>query len=193
MKVICIGDSLTYGYGVSRKENWVELINEKYEMHFVNKGINGDTSGGMLSRFYRDVIDEKPAFVIIMGGANDFIVENSLGAVKSNIMAMVHQAYFNKIIPIVGIGIKMDIQNFRKDWASITDINHLNYKMLEYRNWIINFCNVFNVMYIDFYKEFEDKISEEYSSYFIDGLHPSKEGHKIMADIVYNHFKYMEK
>ena len=187
MKVICIGDSITQGYGVPSKENWVELLNENKEIEFINKGINGDTSGGMLSRFYRDVVDEKPRFTIIMGGANDFISGNTMGAVKSNIMAMVHQAYYNRITPILGISIKADIHNFREDWAKITDVDHFNYKILEYRKWILDFCDIFSVMYIDFCYEFENKITEHYGSYLNDGLHPSKEGHHVLADIAYEH------
>ena len=187
MKVICIGDSITQGYGVPSKENWVELLNKNKGVEFINKGINGDTSGGMLSRFYRDVVDEKPRFTIIMGGANDFISGNTMGAVKSNIMAMVHQAYYNGITPILGISIKADIHNFREDWAKITDVDHYNYKILEYRKWILDFCDIFNVMYIDFCDEFENKITDYYGSYLNDGLHPSKEGHHVLADIAYEH------
>jgi len=187
MKVICIGDSITQGYGVPYKENWVELLNENKGIEVINKGINGDTSGGMLSRFYRDVVDEKPRFVIIMGGANDFISGNTMGAVKSNIMAMVHQAYYNRLTPILGISIKADIHNFREDWAKLTDVDHFNYKVLEYRKWILSFCNIFNVMYIDFCDEFENKIKGDYGNYLTDGLHPSKEGHQILADIAYEH------
>lgn len=184
MKVVCIGDSLTYGYGVSNKKNWVSLLNERCKIRFVNKGINGDTSGGMLARFYKDVVYEKPTFVMIMGGTNDFIFENSLTVVKSNIMAMVHQAYYNRITPIIGIGIKVDNENFREDWASITDINQLNRKILEYRQWIIDFSRVFNIANVDFYEEFQNKTGNKYATYLIDGIHPSKEGHSIMADIV---------
>ena len=28
MKIVCLGDSLTYGYGVSRKDCWVSLAAE---------------------------------------------------------------------------------------------------------------------------------------------------------------------
>ena len=55
MKIICIGDSLTEGYGVGRPENWVTLLNERSENDIINKGISGDTTGGMLARFQKDV------------------------------------------------------------------------------------------------------------------------------------------
>lgn len=183
MKIVCIGDSLTEGYGVRRPENWVALLNERTENEFVNKGISGDTSGGMLARFQRDVIDEKPQYVIIMGGANDFIMGDSPGSVRANIMAMVHQAYHHRIIPILGTGIKADAESFRKDWAEITDVGLLNEKITAYRDWIIQFCGTFNTKYIDFYAELENRTEGKYAGYLFDGLHPAKEGHRIMADI----------
>lgn len=186
MKTVCIGDSLTYGYGVHNGEKWISFINEKNKLNFINKGINGDTTGGMLSRFYRDVIDQKPEYVLIMGGTNDFITGNSLGAVQANIMAMVHQAYHNKIIPIIGISIKADVENIREDWKAIADFKEVDFKMAEYNKWLNKFCSVFKIAYIDFYTEFKNRISSKYSSFFIDGLHPTKEGHEIIADIVYD-------
>jgi acyl-CoA thioesterase-1 len=185
MKIVCIGDSLTQGYGVGRTENWVALLNQKNENEFINKGINGDTTGGMLSRFQRDVIDEKPQYVIIMGGGNDFIMGDSLGSVRANIMAMVHQAYHHRILPILGTGIKTDAESFRKDWAEITDVGRLNEKIIAHRDWIIKFCGTFNTKYIDFCAELENRIGGKYGSYLFDGLHPSKEGHRILADIAY--------
>lgn len=190
MKIICIGDSLTQGFGVSKAECWVDLLNNKTQIDIVNKGINGDTTAGMLSRFQIDVIAEKPKYVIIMGGVNDIILENSRGAMQSNIMAMVHQAYYHHIIPIVGISIKADSENFRKDWLEITDVSVLNNKIMEYRNWIIKFSRVFNVMVIDFYAEFDNKIQGDTSKFLLDGLHPSKDGHQILANIASDYIEF---
>lgn len=36
-----------------------------------NRGIGGDTSAGMLSRLYFDVVQQRPDIVIFMGGTND--------------------------------------------------------------------------------------------------------------------------
>lgn len=183
MKIICIGDSLTEGFGVSKAENWVSLLNERTEHEIINRGISGDTTGGMLSRFKADVLDEKPRYVIIMGGGNDFIMGNSLGSVRSNIMAMVHQAYNKGVIPILGTGLKIDEKNFRKDWAEIADIAHLKESTSDQRDWIFKFGRIFNVKYIDFYHMFESM--GQGKSLLLDGLHPSKEGHGILADIAY--------
>ncbi len=185
MKIVCIGDSLTRGYGVAPEDNWVALLNERSKHEFVNKGINGDTTGGMLSRFQRDVISQDARYVIIMGGANDFIMDDSLGSVQANIMAMVHQAYHYGIIPIIGTGLKAREDSFRKDWAEITDVNSLNKKNAAYRNWILRFCRVFHTRCIDFYGEFEKRTIDKQWGCLYDGLHPSEEGHRILADIAY--------
>lgn len=54
MKIVCLGDSLTYGYGVPRKDGWVSLAAQATGHTLVNKGVSGDTTGGMLARFARD-------------------------------------------------------------------------------------------------------------------------------------------
>ncbi|MDM0585184.1 SGNH/GDSL hydrolase family protein [Clostridium perfringens] len=51
MNIICIGDSLTFGYGVGQENSWVSLLNDE-KNKFINKGVNGDTSTGILSRIY---------------------------------------------------------------------------------------------------------------------------------------------
>lgn len=183
MKIVCIGDSLTYGYGVEKSKNWVELLNVRGSANFVNKGISGDTSGGMLSRFQKDVIEEKPKYVIIMGGVNDVIAGASLGVAQANAMAMVHQAYHYKIIPVLGTSIRVDSENIRKDWSELNDLKTLNLSIEEYRNWMIKFCKSFKVSYIDFYTEFHHVVKGDYKRYFLDGIHPTEEGHKILAAI----------
>lgn len=65
LEIVCIGDSLTYGYKLKRSEVWTKLIENKYGIKVLNKGINGDSTGGMLSRFYRDVVENKSSYVFI--------------------------------------------------------------------------------------------------------------------------------
>lgn len=50
MKLICIGDSLTFGYGVRPSQRWTRLCAQETGWEIVNKGISGDTTGGMLVR-----------------------------------------------------------------------------------------------------------------------------------------------
>lgn len=46
MKIVCLGDSTTYGYMVNRNQVWTSILNTKFNnsnIQFINKGINGDT------------------------------------------------------------------------------------------------------------------------------------------------------
>ena len=75
MKLICIGDSLTFGYGVRTFQRWTRLCAQETGWEIVNEGISGDTTGGMLVRLRalladRDICVQRP-LVLLMGGAND--------------------------------------------------------------------------------------------------------------------------
>lgn len=77
MKLICIGDSLTFGYGVHLSQRWTRLCAQETGWELVNEGINGDTTGGMLARMQGGVLAElregglgadRP-YVLLMGGS----------------------------------------------------------------------------------------------------------------------------
>jgi len=46
LSIVCIGDSLTFGYGVNKSENWVSLVATRVKEKIINKGIPGDTTSG---------------------------------------------------------------------------------------------------------------------------------------------------
>ena len=53
MSIICIGDSLTFGYGVNESENWVSVVSKRIKERIINKGIPGDTTCQMKERFIK--------------------------------------------------------------------------------------------------------------------------------------------
>ena len=184
MKMICIGDSLTYGLGVPVENSWVEILNRETEYEVYNKGISGDTSGGMLARLERDVLRENPDIVFVMGGANDFIMGCDLGVVKANLMAIVHQLYAARKKVILGIEIAGDPEHIRKDWANLTDFYEVNEKVAAMAKWLPDFCTAFQIPYVNLYQEFHDTIRGRETQYFFDGVHPNSKGHRLMADII---------
>ena len=54
-KIVCIGDSITYGFPYGEEASWTRLLAEATGHLIINKGINGNTTGDMLNRFSRDV------------------------------------------------------------------------------------------------------------------------------------------
>lgn len=183
MKIICLGDSLTYGFGVRRSKVWTKLAQDKSGIEIINEGINGDTSGGMLARFYNAVCAKSPDAVFIMGGANDLIAGADLGTVKSNIMSMTHQSIAKYIDPIIGIPARIIPENVRNDWAEFSDFTRVSKEIEKYHDWIIEFCKTFNVKYVDFYSEFEKEAQTNTEDLYLDGLHFNERGNEIMAEI----------
>ena len=72
MNILCIGDSLTAGYGVPREQCWVSLLDRQTQHHWQNAGISGDTTPGMLARLQQ--LPSKPDLIIWMGGINDILL-----------------------------------------------------------------------------------------------------------------------
>lgn len=191
MKIVCLGDSQTYGYGCSRRKIWTAAAAEESGYQIVNKGINGDTTGGMLSRFYPDVIAEKPDVVFIMGSVNDLAAGAGLGTVQANIMAMTHQAFFHNIIPVVATLVKTDVPNIPRNWEEFAHYSAMNTKLMCYREWIYDFSRTFHVRILDLYHEFSGHMeSTEYKDYYLDGVHFNALGHHLIAGLF---VRYMQK
>ncbi len=186
MKIVCLGDSFTKGFGVKEEECWVSILNRKLPYEFVNKGISGDTTAGLLCRFYRDVVDEHPRYVLIDGGFNDFIAGADCGTVQANIMALVHQAYHNNIVPVIITVPGGNPQLFRKRWPAYIDIGTVREAYLTYRNWLKEFCCGFSVFHIDCYEATDYPEFHLYN--YIDGIHMTPQGHVVIADYIMKFF-----
>lgn len=185
MRIICIGDSLTSGYKLNRKYIWTSILAEESNFDIVNKGIAGDTSAGVLSRFKDDVIKYRPTYVMIMVGTNDFIWKVPMQVVKANIATSIYHAFANNIMPMIGTSIPVIPEEAYKDWPICDDFSSVNEKILELRDWIIEFSRNVNSNVIDFYSYFKEEIEKGNGEvYYSDGIHPSVVGNKLMASII---------
>lgn len=181
IKVVCLGDSLTFGYGVSRVERWTEILKEKVKLKIINKGVNGDTTAGMLSRSFKDVIRNDPDYVIIMAGTNDLLMGRSLVNVEENVESLYREMKSNDITPIIGIQPQIIGRIAEKYWETGIDYDNVNENIAEYRHWVMGSIN--GVKYADFYGVIRSGCkngAEE--DYYVDGLHLSAKGHKLIAD-----------
>lgn len=181
MVIICLGDSLTKGFRIPRKKVWTELAAAQTGHRLVNCGVVGDTTGGMLSRFRRDVLDRRPQMVLLMGGGNDILAGCPRGVPQSNIMSMVHQAYAHKIVPMLGLPIPSDPASLRADWRTFAAQGIDGVEMQAYREWLQNFAETFRIPVVDFYRPFADL--PQLADYLLDGVHPAENGHRLMAEI----------
>lgn len=185
-KTICIGDSLTFGYGVNTNEPWVSLLKSSFhENIIINRGVNGDTSSGVLSRFYNHVITERADKVIITIGSNDFLMGLSVDYVLDNLKLLIKESLENGIEPIVGIEPMIDGELAKEYWCSYLDYSVINSKISLYHKKVLDYCHDKDIPVVDFYDLFLGiKDAKNPISIFIDGLHPNKEIHKLMAEKV---------
>lgn len=184
MKIVCIGDSITYGYSLSRKDTWVSLSQEKTGFKILNKGINGDTVIGMLSRFERDVLKEKPDIMFFMGGSNDIFLSNEFISVKSSLSSIVQQSIANRILPVIATPIPFFMENISDIYNNFINFSDCIKMFQSYRNWILEYSNLFDLNTIDYFYIFNEYFkSNNYNEYYLDGLHLNRKGNELFAKI----------
>ena len=110
--IVALGDSLTAGYGLSRKQAWPALVAEKmreagYEFEVVNAGSSGDTTTGGLRRLPALLRAHKKIDVFILElGINDAFRGVPIDQIRSNLQAIIDQtraAHPNVAIVVAGM------------------------------------------------------------------------------------------
>ncbi|PZR72393.1 MAG: arylesterase [Chthoniobacterales bacterium] len=95
--IVALGDSLTAGYGLSRKQAYPALIAEKmrsagYAFEVANAGWSGDTTAGGLRRLPEILHAHKKIDVFILElGINDAFRGVSIEQMRSNLQAIIDQ------------------------------------------------------------------------------------------------------
>ena len=92
--ILVFGDSLSAGYGLPQEQGWVSLLerklrNDKPDYKVVNASISGETTAGGRTRLAAALTKYRPAIVVLELGANDGLRGQNLGAMRTNLEAMV--------------------------------------------------------------------------------------------------------
>lgn len=186
--IICLGDSLTYGYGVRRAQCWTELAAKMSGWNVVNRGICGDTTGGMLVRLreiLREEIGERDErCFLLMGGCNDIFFSGSSTGARENMAAMAHQLFAEGEMPLIAIGPGIADGSYPSMWSDLVDFPEAGKLIREYYEWLERFCSSFGVRMIDFRGDFRDREGNIRTELYLDGLHLNPEGHRVMAERV---------
>jgi len=91
-KIICFGDSITFGYGAQTQESYPVVLSKMIQIPVINAGIDGDTTTEALRRFDSDVLERDPLLVIIEFGGNDFLRKIPKTVTVNNTKEMVERA-----------------------------------------------------------------------------------------------------
>ena len=167
--------------GNSITDNWAKYHPEFFaENNFVGRGISGQVTAQMLSRFQADVIALRPKMVIIMAGTNDIAMNNGYIAhehILQNIQSMVELAKYHHIKPVLCSCLPAAEFKWRKNLTPAEDIKRLNEMIKAY-------AEANKIKYIDYHSALADEIGGLPKKYAADGVHPNMEGYAIMEEIL---------
>jgi lysophospholipase L1-like esterase len=177
--VVLFGDSIT--------SSWWSLTqtNQIFGMRIANRGVAGNFTDQMLSRFDRDVVQLHPRVVVILGGTNDILRSSAPAQVEHiehNLQSMTEIAARNGIrvvmatLPPVGghnPG-KPPSSRLTSDKASIEQLNA----------WIKSEADKNHYVVADYHSVLADDQGFYSSELSTDGIHPSLNGYQLMEPLV---------
>ncbi len=177
--ILFLGDSLTAGYHLDPADAFPALIQEMldeqgYDYRAVNAGVSGDTSLDGLNRL--DWVLRQPVSVLVLAlGANDALRGQPIERIRDNldeIMSRTRARYPD--VRFVLAGMKMP-RNYGEPYVS------------NFEQMFSNLAAEHDAVLIPFLLE---GVAGDPVLNLRDGIHPTEEGHKIMANTVW---RYLER
>lgn len=175
---VLIGDSLTFGFGVPKKDSWAYKLSKNLpDTNVINKGINGDTTPSMLNRYYDDVISLNPSKVFLMGGTNDLLCGRSVKSIINNIEIMIKDSKDNKLILGIPPCIKIDMAE--KLFLPSEFYSYCTENLPVLRKELIKLSNSYSITYADFYSLTSSNIN---NNIYVDGVHLNSLGNNLLFE-----------
>jgi len=190
--IICFGDSLTAGFQSPTVANPTgqetpygqylqDLLGGSAQVR--TSGVCGELTGEMVLRFYRDVLDHKPGYVSILGGANDLGWNGAPEDVMRNLVKLYEQTFVGGGIPIPVTVPSLRIENGQesreeREWVAghVTQRGRLNQLIREY-------AEAKHLTYIDLFRATVDADTNQLAArYSNDGLHLTTAGYRLFAE-----------
>lgn len=147
---------------------WMMVAHPEWTV--LNRGVNGQRSDQILSRFERDVVAEKPAVVIVLAGVNDIYQGRSVDSVKRNLESMYVLAGQSGIVAVAATVLPYNTAG-RGEAESIRQVNA----------WVESASKAPGRLFCDANLAVRDKGNPGLLASSPDGLHPDVEGYRRMG------------
>jgi acetyl esterase/lipase/lysophospholipase L1-like esterase len=171
-RVVFMGNSITDG--------WINADSSFFVgKNYIDRGISGQTTPQMLIRFRPDVIDLKPAVVVILAGINDIAGNTgpmTLDETFGNIVSMSQLAKSNNIRVVISSVLPAFDFPWRPGLQPAEKVIKLNALLKEYA--VKN-----NIVFLDYFNAMKDERNGLPARLSRDGVHPNLEGYKIMEPL----------
>jgi acyl-CoA thioesterase-1 len=171
-RIVALGDSLTAGLGLAQDEAYPALLQQhvdqdKLNYEVVNAGVSGDTSAGGLSRLDWALDGDVRVLIVALGG-NDGLRGLPPDELQRNLSTIIERAQARGI-KVLLCGMEAP-PNFGREYAVGF---HRVYQAV---------AKKYNVAFVPFLL---DKVAGIESLNQRDGIHPTAEGARIVADNVW--------
>ncbi len=171
-RVVFMGNSIT--------EGWSRLYPDFFSgKPYINRGISGQTTPQMLVRFRSDVINLKPAVVVILAGTNDIAGNtgpSTLEMIEANIISMAELARANSIKVVLSSVLPAFDYPWRPGLNPAEKIAALN-------EMIKTYAKKNGIVYLDYYSSMVNEKKGLKEEYTYDGVHPNEAGYKVMGPL----------
>ncbi|MGN0702400.1 MAG: SGNH/GDSL hydrolase family protein [Lentihominibacter sp.] len=205
-KLVFIGNSIVAGYPWSKGKSFPSVVRralkgdseeiprpafaENLGFEIINKGVNGDTTAGILGRFREDVLDHSPDLAFIMTGTNDFIYRDATPReAMANLMQMARMLDDSGGRAVLLTPIPVDAGKAQLMWMAGCGISYpaVNRDIAELSELIAES----GVSYLDLGGAFAGYASafDDPDLVYLDGIHPMPEGHVFMAETIIDYLK----
>ena len=174
--IIAFGDSLSEGLGVEPGKSFPDQLQRKldkqgYRYRVVNMGVSGDTSTGGLGRIDY-AISMKPEIVILELGGNDGLRGVPVASTKANLERMI-TAFQSAGASVLLAGMTLP-PNYGPDYIRQFESAYRDLAA-KYKLPLIPFLM----------QDIASRMGTQKGLMQRDGIHPTAEGHLIIADTVY--------
>lgn len=178
-KILAFGDSLTAGFGLTEKESYPYLLQQKleadgYDYEVLNLGVSGETSYGGLERVDWALEQENIEILILELGANDLLRGLPVKKMKENLGTIIKKAK-EKDIKVLLCGMLAP------------DTMGEQYQ----RDYVMAFPDLAKEYDVEFMPFILENVAMEKNLNQADGIHPNAKGSKIMTQNIYEYLKPM--
>jgi len=153
----------------SQYAHW--MIEAHSDWTVLNRGIDGQTAAEIRSRFERDVLRAKPAYVIVLAGVNDIFGGSEAESVERELARMYADALDAAIVPVAASVLPYDRATPRATAAIFT----LN-------TWIESFAKVLDIPFADTHAAVAAANAPHRLRGSPDGMHPDVDGYRRMGE-----------
>lgn len=192
--IICFGDSLTAGFQSPTPEHpagqetpYALFLQERLgpSVDIRISGICGELTSEMAMRFRRDVLEHRPAHVVILGGTNDLGWNARPSDIMKNLVKMYELARASQIVPVpVTVpSVRIDVTEGGPDARAWLD-QHLE-RRLVLNGSIREYAASKHLTCIDLFTATTDpQTSQLAAPYSNDGLHLTTAGYRLLARLL---------